>query len=476
MVTPSANQLASLPSAPVPPGGGLDAIYPPVPLPEEFTVVPDVPTAAAPAPMLSLDQVLAPYVIIFCIAFGVAYLFTPLMRKVALSFDIVDRPDSGTAGGGRKLHRRPVAYLGGVAIFLGFICSLSLGQFVSQNHREGIDQMLRVPLPVVAGAFVIVGLGLIDDTKGIRPFMKILGQVAAAVCLLSFGIGDDILDQFTRYSFEWLDLETGLRVPAAVESGIGAILSCAFVIALVVFCCNASNLMDGMDGLCSGITAVIAVGLVAVAAHLAMTGPLGRAPADAARVAIAMALLGATLGFLPFNFNPASIFMGDAGSLLLGFTIATMLILFGEVGGKWLLGGLVMFSLPVLDTLLAFTRRYVGGRPLFSADKHHFHHQMVSRGFSVRWTVLLSWAVTAFFTFSGVLLVFLRTRYLIAFYLVLFGWIAVAAYKVGMVHERLRREEEGEADSQLSAPSPRTATDERLEAPEREAERDVAAA
>jgi hypothetical protein len=108
----------------------------------------------------------------------------------------------------------------------------------------------------------------------------------------------------------------------------------------------------------------------------------------------------------------------------------------GEVASKWFLAALVMFSLPILDTSLAFARRYVNRRPVFSADKHHFHHQLVARGLTVRKAVVLSYALTIFFVLCGAAIVFMRTRYAVAFYLWIFGSIMVAAYKMGMVHER----------------------------------------
>jgi UDP-GlcNAc:undecaprenyl-phosphate GlcNAc-1-phosphate transferase len=417
--------------------------YTPPPL--GFEGVPELTPTPSSGP-LSLDTVLQPYVIIFCLAFIVAYVFTPLMRVVALQYDIVDRPDAGE--GARKMHRRPTAYLGGMAVFLGFISALAAGQWLSTVHHPLIDGFIEVPVPVVAGAVVIVLLGLIDDVRGIRPLLKILGQVLAAVCLLYFGIGNDVASQFTDFGFAWLHQNIGISVDIAVEQVVGTLASWTLVVSLVVFCCNASNLLDGLDGLCGGVTAIIALGLVVVSAHLAMQGIVDDAYVDAARLAVSLALFGSVLGFLPFNFNPASIFMGDAGSLLMGFVIATMIILLGEAGGKWMLGGLVMFSLPVLDTALAFARRWLKGRPLFSADKHHFHHQLTARGLSVRKAVAASYLLTIFFVASGALLVFLRTRYAVAFYLVLFGCILVAAYKIGLVHERSRDDQDLDEDEE----------------------------
>jgi UDP-GlcNAc:undecaprenyl-phosphate GlcNAc-1-phosphate transferase len=392
----------------------------------------------APIGSLSLDAVLSPYVIVFCVAFVVAYFFTPIMRTIAVAYGIVDLPDPQ-----RKIHSKPVAYLGGVAVFLGFIAGLAICQRFSENHYPGTDGLVKIPLAIIGASCLIVGLGLLDDLIHIRPRFKIIGEIAAASLLLIFGIGTNLTDQLVFYAFAWLDQHLGIEVPAGFEQALAFVTSAALVIALVVFCCNASNLMDGLDGLCGGITAIIALGLIALAAHLAMTGPPGRAADDAVRLVLAIALLGAVLGFLPFNFNPASIFMGDTGSLLMGFVVATMIILLGEAGAKWMMGALVMFSLPVLDTALAFARRYVNKRPFFAADKHHFHHQIVGRGLSIRRAVILSYGLTIFFVAAGALLVFLRTRYAVAFYLVLFGSIVVAAFKMGMVHERPRRAAEG---------------------------------
>lgn len=452
-VTPGAELDSALEAFPVDPG----FTFTPAVDPARFGGVPTIPEAAlstsgaaneaiagvahsteqAPTGVLSLDTVLSPFVIVFCVAFAVAYVFTPIMRMVAVAYGIVDQPDRE-----RKIHSKPVAYLGGVAVFLGFVSALAICQIFSENHHPALratGALVKIPVAFVAGTCIIFVLGLLDDTRGLKPRLKILGQVVGAVTLLAFGLGDDIMNQFVTAASSWMHVNLGLSIPTIVEQSVGTAASYGFVIALVVFCCNASNLMDGLDGLCGGITAIIAFGLIVVAAHLAMTGPVERANGDAVRLVIAIALFGAVLGFLPFNFNPASIFMGDTGSLLMGYVVAVSIILLGEAGSKWMMGGLVMFSLPVLDTALAFARRYVNKRPFFSADRHHFHHQLVARGLTVRRAVITSYALAIFFVAAGAMLVFLRTRYAVAFYMVLFGCIIVAAYKMGMVHERRGR-------------------------------------
>src|SRR5947209_895270 len=197
--------------------------------------------------------------------------------------------------------------------------------------------------------------------------------------------------------------------------------------------------MDGLDGLCGGVTAVIAAGFLFLAVSIASRGGGLNTNLDGLRIVLGLALLGAVLGFIPFNFNPASIFMGDTGSMFLGFSCATMIILAAqETHPKWFLASLVMFALPVLDTTLALARRYVNRRPIFSPDKHHFHHQMVARGFTVKQTVVISYGLALFFALAGGAVVYLRTRYVVAFYLVVFGSLIVTAYKMGMVHEKPR--------------------------------------
>lgn len=381
--------------------------------------------------VLTLDQVLSPYIFVFYVAFIVAFVMTPLMRKVALHYWVVDEPDLA-----RKVHKSPIAYLGGVAVFLGWICGMAIAQYLNL-HR--IQPGWPTPYPIVKfsiviGAMIIVILGLWDDIRKVSPRVKIGGQILAAVFLLWDGVGNEV----TRPLLTPLSLKfaQATGVTPSVPEWLVFISSAAVVLLLVVGCCNASNLLDGLDGLCGGVTAIIALGLLFVAVHLAAMGGGVRTNSDALRVILALALLGAVLGFTPFNFNPASIFMGDTGSMLLGFLCATLIIMMGEERTKWLLAATVVFALPILDTGLAFVRRWLNGRPVFSADKQHFHHQLVARGYSVKQTVLISYGLAIMFMALGVGMVFVRTRYAVAFYLVIFGSIMVAAWKMGMVHEK----------------------------------------
>jgi UDP-GlcNAc:undecaprenyl-phosphate GlcNAc-1-phosphate transferase len=364
---------------------------------------------------------------------------TPVMRRIAVYYGIVDRPD-----GLRKVHREPVAYLGGVAVFLGWMVGVVMTQFIGwhlgTNWMEVLGAHVPIPLQVVSGAFVVVLLGLYDDVFHISAYWKIAGQVLASVTLLWAGIGTHLTAPFVENIALRLPKIVGIAMSSDVQAWLTHITSCGLTTLIIVFCCNAANLMDGLDGLAGGVTAIIAFGLLVLAVNLALTPDLATPETvrrDGLRVVLGLALLGSTLGFLPYNFNPASIFMGDAGSLFLGFTCALMIILLGEAEARWLLAAMVMFSLPVLDTALAFARRKLAGRPLFSPDKQHLHHQLVARGLSVKQAVLTAYGLAVFFVLCGIAIVYIRTRFAVAFYLVLFGWIIVAAYKMGMIHERV---------------------------------------
>jgi UDP-GlcNAc:undecaprenyl-phosphate/decaprenyl-phosphate GlcNAc-1-phosphate transferase len=213
----------------------------------------------------SVDEVLAPRIYVFFAAYVVSYVFTPVMRIVAKHYGIMDMPDKS-----RKIHREPVAYLGGVAVFLGWLAGLAFSQFHIGALDSSTTLHLHVRISIVAGAIVVVVLGLLDDTQGLKPILKICGQVVAALLLLLEGVGAHCLDPVVSPLNQRLLL---LHLPAIPEPLI-VVASCMLVVFMVVACCNATNLMDGLDGLCGGVTAVIAAGFLFLAVHLATVGPI----------------------------------------------------------------------------------------------------------------------------------------------------------------------------------------------------------
>jgi UDP-GlcNAc:undecaprenyl-phosphate GlcNAc-1-phosphate transferase len=392
-----------------------------------------MPLAQTTRPLITPDSVMSPNIYIFYVAFIISYTFTPIMRFVALRYRIVDKPDNL-----RKMHTVPVAYLGGIAVFLGWIAGFSFSNLIPEPVPQTFEPFLTsAKLAITAGACIVLALGLWDDMKRLKPSIKIAGQLLAAVIILSAGVGTHCMGPILNPAVDKLGTNT-FSASEHFPDWFVVAASWVTVIFIVVACCNATNLMDGLDGLCGGVTAIMAGGLLFLAINMAVVNVAGDLHWDALRIAMALALMGAVLGFVPFNFNPASIFMGDAGSMFLGYAGAVMIVSLAEVKLQWFLGGTVIFALPFLDTALALVRRWVNRRPFFSADRKHFHHQLVDRGLTVRQTVLVSYGLTLIFALLGVSVVFMRVRYAVAVYLVFFGSLVVAAYKMGMVHERPR--------------------------------------
>jgi UDP-GlcNAc:undecaprenyl-phosphate GlcNAc-1-phosphate transferase len=245
-------------------------------------------------------------------------------------------------------------------------------------------------------------VGLVDDIWKIKPWQKLLGQAAAGVILLAFGIG---------LTFWHILLPLGVQWP----DWLVMVLSAPMAIFILIAASNATNLLDGLDGLCSGVTGTIAVCFAILSTHLA-TYSTGDSIVGVQIVA-SLAMLGAVCGFLPYNTNPATIFMGDAGSMLLGLYAAGMMLLFANgITGRWLLGAIMIFGLPILDTSLALLRRLRLHRPIFGGDRSHLYDQLVDRGYSVRQTVIICYALSVFYGLVGLAIIFIRIRYALLIY------------------------------------------------------------
>src|SRR5688572_7440475 len=205
--------------------------------------------AQIPSQAYSADEVAAPYIYVFYAAFIVAFCFTPVMQMVASYYGIIDEPDNK-----RKLHSAPVAYLGGVAVFLGWITGMAISQFLSLHRTEpGLLPHLKVPFSIIVGASVIVLLGLWDDIQHISPKVKIGGQMFAALCLLMEGVGIKCTQPMLVPIFGRLGNLFGVNfVDHPLFPHLVWVTSALLVIFAIVGCCNATNLMDGLDGLCGG--------------------------------------------------------------------------------------------------------------------------------------------------------------------------------------------------------------------------------
>jgi UDP-GlcNAc:undecaprenyl-phosphate GlcNAc-1-phosphate transferase len=284
------------------------------------------------------------FLLIFIVALVFSVVGTPLARRLALVTGVVDNPNA------RKVHAEPVPLLGGAAIYLAFVVALFL---------FGGRQEIRQVVGILIGATFVSVVGVVDDLRGLRPLFKLLAQVVAAATLPLVGL------QVQLFPLEFLNI--------------------ALTIFWIVGVTNALNLLDNMDGLSGGIAAIGAAHFLLLAA---MNGQFLVG-------AFSAALLGACIGFLRYNFNPASIFMGDTGSLFIGFVLAALAIklrfLHTTYAITWMVP-IVVLLLPIFDTSLVFVSRLRRGvNPLTTPGKDHISHRLVALGFSRREAVLICW-------------------------------------------------------------------------------------
>lgn len=335
-------------------------------------------------------------------AMATSLVLTPVIRRLAFRLGALDKPVA------RSVHKHPVPLLGGVAIFIGFAASCAYAFGLGQRSIQGI---------LLGGAFVVL-FGVADDYLRLSPKTKLLGQLASACIPIAFGV----------------QIKT-LNVPliGAVDLGWwGVPATILWFIAVI----NVINLIDGLDGLAAGITSIAAVTLLVSA--LQTHQPL-------AAVVLAAALAGAVLGFLPYNFNPAKIFMGDAGSMFLGYALAAVSVegSLKSPAAVALAVPLLALGLPILDTALAILRRVQRGRPIGEADKEHLHHRLLKLGLSQREAVMVMYMASGWLGVSALAITGVGT----ALALVILAFVVFSLYflvrKVGMVQVGTRADQKG---------------------------------
>lgn len=357
-----------------------------------------------------LGDLLQTYLFYGLVAFAVTVLTTPLAIAAAKRFGIMDFPDQLL-----KPHARPTPYLGGTAICAGWLVAVLVAVMAGKA-------VAPLTLPILLGGLAMSALGLADDVWDLSPkFRLAFGAAVIGTVLVVTHTGAGL----THSILGPLGLD---QYPAA-----STVLSYVIGVILVLGACNSTNLIDGLDGLCSGVTAIISLGFFVLAVHLAsyQTDQAGHA----VRLTLSIAMLGAAAGFLPHNFNPAKIFMGDAGSVLLGYNCGMMILLFAEWANfRWVVAALTIFALPVFDTALAMFRRWRSGKPIFRGDRSHFYDQLVQRGFTVRQSVLISYGLTLFYSVAGLVLMLIQLRYSIPLFIALCAATALAAQWTGMTH------------------------------------------
>lgn len=456
---------------------------------------------------LTFLEVAPGYLSVLLTAFLVTLIATPIMRRLALANGIVDMPSDE-----RKIHRKPIAYLGGVAVFLGLMAGILLSYFAaaglnviqfhpSLQRLEGIPD-LAVPPSIILGMFVIMMVGLLDDILGISPRIKVAGQLIAAAALAvnevavrsaagvilpvaqMFGIeakhvlsavdpsrAADLLknpqwadptvtDRFSEtfitttvvspFETIYWNIPLPMDVPflgTHLHFDLIYWISTAVIAMFVLGACNASNLIDGLDGLLSGVTAIAAGGLTTIAIMFAMADA---DPRNTQQIVLGLAILGACLGFLPYNFKPASIFLGDCGSLLLGFSIIALVLMMSGKSGHHthiIVAGLIIYCIPIMDTILAIVRRKMTGKSMSEPDDEHLHH-MLQRRLGVRGAVLTLYGIGVVAAIVGVLLA--RYASAIPMYAagaLLFGILLTCAGTIGFKKRRRKAAAKREQDA-----------------------------
>ena len=300
------------------------------------------------------------------VAFAIAYLMTPPVKRFAEAVGAMDVPKDE-----RRVHDHPIPRMGGLAIFLGFVLSLLL--FVDMSTQV---------MGLLLGTVIIAVMGALDDIMNLNAWIKLAGQILAAGVAIRCGIVVDAISNFT---------------PAGGTTFLNTYWRAIPVTVIwIVACTNAVNLIDGLDGLAVGVSTISSLTMLVVSLFVA----------EPEVSLILAALTGACVGFMPYNLNPAKIFMGDVGSQMLGFVLATVSIM-----GMFKFHAIISFLVPLLalavplaDTVFAFFRRIFHGQSPFHADKGHFHHRLLALGMSQKQAVAVLYGVSAVLGLIAVLM------------------------------------------------------------------------
>lgn len=302
------------------------------------------------------------YVLAFIIAIVVAYILTPRVISLANKTGAMDAPDE------RKVHSKPIPRIGGLAIYFAFMVA---ALFTVDLTKEVVG--------LLTGATVILIVGIIDDFKSLPAKVKLMGQIIAAIVLVLFDVR---IDCITNPFGDMFFLSEYLAIPITIFWIVGLT--------------NTVNLIDGLDGLAAGVSTIAAITILLVALQQGFL----------LVAVLTAALAGAAMGFLQYNFNPAKIFMGDTGSMFLGYMLAGISVL-GAVKSAAtiaLIVPILALGLPILDTTFAIIRRYLNGTPIFKPDRGHLHHRLLDMGFTQKQAVLLMYVISGGLGLSAIAL------------------------------------------------------------------------
>jgi len=359
------------------------------------------------------------YLTSFIVSFLFVLVTTPFLIKIGIKHGFVDKVDQ------RKIHQGVIPRIGGIGIAMGTLFPLFLlyfyNNFVSQTLFGSIENVVVI----IFGGLSISILGLFDDIKGLPAKFKFLFQIALAVIAIYCGFSINAM------STPWGVVQLGW---------VGHFITVLWIVGII----NAFNLIDGMDGLSSGVSFFACITIMSLSI---VNGYMFVALVSAA-------LAGAVVGFLVYNFNPAKIFMGDAGSMFIGYVLA-VLSLKNQSKGHTIVSMLVpiiAMGLPILDTTLAFLRRFLRNQSIFSADKQHIHHILLSKGLNQRKVVFMLYGISVVFTALAMLLIFQKDveafLVIVVFSIVVFVIVSKLGY-TEMFYSRFKTRKEDRLENHL---------------------------
>lgn len=341
----------------------------------------------------------------FIISMAISLFMTPIARKIAVKVGAIDIPKDE-----RRVHKKPMPLMGGLAIYISII--------VASLIYLPVDKTL---VSIIVGGTLIFISGVIDDIKGLSPRVKLIFQIVAAIILIFGDVKiDAITNPFTKTS-NLVELN-GFSIPITIFWVVGIT--------------NTLNLIDGLDGLAAGVA------MIASLSFLFVANKFNYLP-----VTIMSSIVGGScLGFLPYNFNPAKIFMGDTGALFLGFMLAALSIegVMKSVATIAVVVPIIILGVPIFDTTFAIFRRLLNGRSIAEADKGHLHHRLLKMGFSQKKTVLILYSISAIFGLCAMLIAKANSKRAVILSMVVFIITILLAGKMGLISSK--REDNNEQD------------------------------
>ncbi len=333
------------------------------------------------------------------VTFIVSLLLVPMVKKLANHVGAMDIPNE------RKVHKKPIPRLGGLAIFGAYL----LGYMVFARTSV---QMISI----LIGGFIVVLIGIFDDIKPIRAFYKFLVQIVAA-CIVVF-YGNMLLSEIDIFGLS-------IHFPNIVAQ----LITILFIVGIT----NAINLIDGLDGLSSGIASIYFITIAIIAFVMNRNQGLD--------TILSLILLGSTLGYLVYNFHPASIFMGDSGSLFLGFNISIIALLgFKTATVTSLIVPVFILAIPLFDTTLAIFRRLLKGESIGKPDKEHFHHQLLKMKFSTKASVLIIYLINIVFSVVSIFYVLGNYKEAIIIYVTLMIALLFVILKTDILYSHSKKD------------------------------------